>query len=78
MAIFQSSQILSSDGTVYSFSPTTATIDGFSFAIPESFNIYHYDVLKVDENTKQCDRKKIKIDLYTKRSVCLATRGGGL
>ena len=51
MAIFQSSQILSSDGTVYSFSPTTATIDGFSFAIPESFDIYHYDVLKVDENT---------------------------
>ena len=51
MAIFQSSQILSSDGTVYSFSPTTAAIDGFSFAIPESFDIYHYDVLKVDENT---------------------------
>ncbi len=51
MAIFQSSQILSSDGTVYSFSPTTATIDGFSFTIPESFDIYYYDVLKVDENT---------------------------
>jgi hypothetical protein len=36
MATFQSSQISSSDGTVYSFSPTTPTVDEVSFAIPES------------------------------------------
>ena len=51
MTNFLSSRMLSSDGLVYSFNPTTATIDGFSFTIPDSFKVYSYDVLKVDENT---------------------------
>ena len=51
MTNFLSSRMLFSDGLVYSFNPTTATIDGFSFTIPDSFDVYSYDVLKVDENT---------------------------